>query len=403
MTKCLLGLVLLVGGCASAADDTSRAGQWRQDIQTLDREFSDRQIDPWARMQHAEWAAAIERLKALPFETMSDAAVALEIERLLARFHDGHIRVMTDGAGAQIGAGAKLIPLRFRWFPEGIYVVDAADARYVGARLVRLGETRAEALPERIAPWVSVENDSGLHAAVYAALSNATLLQAAGVTGAGNVAVELRLSDGETVKADATPQASSQIVWQPARKLPWFRQARTPANWLEEVPGRGVIYLRYAECHDGATTKALAKDLEARLEKAPAMRLIVDLRGNEGGDSGLFAPVLRVVRQSGLGKGRLDVLADRNTFSSGYRNLMELRAAGARQWGEAPGQRPVYTGDVKSFVLPHSRVVIRYTTKWSRLGALGVVGTAPDVAVQPGPEEFLRGDDPVLARVLGGR
>jgi hypothetical protein len=229
------------------------------------------------------------------------------------------------------------------------------------------------------------------------------LLRAAGVTSAGNVAAELRLSGGEVVNTEFAPRAAGEIAWQAARTLPWFRQARTPANWITEIPGRDAIYLRYAECHDGATTKALAQDLEERLEKAPAMRLIVDLRGNEGGDRALFGPVLRAIRQSGVVHGRLEALADRNTFSSGYRNLMEVREAGARQWGEAPGQRPVYTGNVKSFVLPHSRVVVRYTTKWSRLGALGVTETAPEVAVQPGPEEFLRGYDPVLARALSGR
>ena len=88
---------------------------------------------------------------------------------------------MTNGTTSE----PQYLPLRIRWFLQGIYVVDAELPELVGGRLLSLGGTAAEVLAVRVAPWVSVENQSGLHAALFAALPNAAILTTAGIVPAG--------------------------------------------------------------------------------------------------------------------------------------------------------------------------------------------------------------------------
>ena len=384
----------------TAAQTTQRAADWRQDINTLGLTFPKVQVDPWARLTEHEWRDGIAELKALPIDQMKDADVAVRIEHLLARYHDGHIRTMTEGTSSE----AQYLPLRVRWFPQGIYVVDAELPELVGGRLLSIGDTAAEMLAARVAPWISVENESGLHAALFAALPNAAILAAAKIIPDGlAVKVRVRLSSGEQRTVRLVPQRLADIAWKGKARLPMYREPHTPANWMKQIPERGAIYLRYAECHDSTVAKQLAEELSRALNQAP-LRVIVDLRGNEGGGSAIFAPLLGAIRRSGAGhNGRLDVLTDRYTFSSAFRNLEELRALDARQIGEAPGQRPVYTGNLKSFPLPHSRVQIRYSTKWSKLGPAEILEQRPEIDLQPTPEQFLAGQDPVLERALRGR
>ena len=90
-------------------------------------------------------------------------------------------KIMPDGSTAE----PDYLPARFRWFPSGIYITVAADPKLRGAKLLRLGSVEASLLLDRIAPWISIENDSGLHAAASSALWNAAVLVAAQVAEEG--------------------------------------------------------------------------------------------------------------------------------------------------------------------------------------------------------------------------
>ncbi len=408
--KCMVGpaatarglLLLSVVAALSCRSQTpvlsAREAGWQSDFTVLEREFPSRQVDVWARMTPAAWAQGVQQLRALPLASLSDAEIAQHIQALLAQFHDGHLRIFTGGSIAE----PALLPVRFRWFPSGFYITGAASPELLGAQLLQLNGTPADALLPRLAPWLSVENTAGLHAAALNALSNIALLKAAGLVPHGQAAVvQLRSPSGTGQTLTLSPQLFRDIHWVTPGTLPLYRQPHSPENWSTRLPGRPVLYLRYAECHDEAHSRDLAHQLEAQLQAEPGLALIVDLRGNEGGDSAAFAPLLSLIRRQQLGqRHKLAALIDRNTFSSAFRNAVELKQAGAMLLGEASGQRPIYTGNVKNFTLPYSRLQIRYTTKWSRLGPPDALELPPDIAIQPTPAQYLRGEDPVLGRAL---
>jgi hypothetical protein len=388
----LLSLLLLFCSCKSQA--VSRYEQWQRDFSAFDTEFVRNQIDPFGRITREQWRNGIAQLRALPIDAMSNAAIAEQIEGLLARYHDGHIKMSPDGSTAE----PEYLPVRFRWFPSGIYITSAVDPSLRGAKLLRLGTVQAESVLDRVASWVSIENESGLHAAASNTLWNAAALSASQIAESGKaVPMLVRLASGEEKTLELLPQPIISIHWSSPGQIPAYRQSRKPSNWLTLLPDRGLIYLRYAECHDNDLSSSLATQLESLIQNG-GQRVVVDLRGNEGGDSAAFGPILKVLRTSAARKRPLVVLIDRETFSSGFRNALELRGIGGTLMGEAPSQRPVYTGNVKSFLLPYSRLQIRYTTKWSRLGPADMQQINPEILLQPTPEQYVRGDDPLLDR-----
>lgn len=339
------------------------------------------------------------QLRALPIDAMSDAAVGEQIEGLLARYHDGHIKMSPDGSTAE----PEYLPVRFRWFPSGIYITSATDPVLRRARLLRLGDVPAESLLDRIAPWASIENESGLHNAASNTLWNAAALVAAHIAVSGKpVPMQVQLTSGEKRTVALVPQHIASIHWSASGQIPAYRQRRSPPNWLTPLPDRssGSIYLRYLECHDKELSRSLAKQLQSLIQNG-AKQVVIYLRGNDGGDSAAFSPILQVLQTSSARTRRLVVLTDRETFSSAFRNALELKDIGATLIGEAPAQRPIYTGNVKSFLLPYSRLQIRYTTKWTRLGPGDLYEVKPDLLLQPTPEQYMRGEDPLLDKALG--
>jgi hypothetical protein len=68
--------------------------------------------------------------------------------------------------------------------------------------------------------------------------------------------------------------------------------------------------------------------------------------------------------------------------------------------GEPPGEQLNSYGEVKELVLPHSQVVVQYSTKFFRLAKPGDPATiVPDVVVARTMADAFAGRDPVLARV----
>jgi hypothetical protein len=69
--------------------------------------------------------------------------------------------------------------------------------------------------------------------------------------------------------------------------------------------------------------------------------------------------------------------------------------------GEPSAQRPNSYGDVRTFQLPNSKLVVRYCTKYFRLDPHGDPDALlPDIPVDLTAQDYFAGRDPVLERVL---
>ena len=89
------------------------------------------------------------------------------------------------------------------------------------------------------------------------------------------------------------------------------------------------------------------------------------------------------------------------TFSSGLMAAMALRHdLKAVLVGEPSGEKPNSYGEVRLLTLPHSKVVVQYSTKFFRLAKGDPLTFDPDVRAARSIADMLAGRDPVLDTAL---
>ena len=99
-----------------------------------------------------------------------------------------------------------------------------------------------------------------------------------------------------------------------------FQQRNNEAHWWSWHPADGLLYVQYngVTNSEKETLAAFAESLGRAIEEYPVGKLVIDMRNNNGGDTFLNEPLLRVVVTSGKvnAMGRLYVIIGRRTFSA---------------------------------------------------------------------------------------
>jgi C-terminal processing protease CtpA/Prc len=190
------------------------------------------------------------------------------------------------------------------------------------------------------------------------------------------------------------------------RQYPLAFYWSTAFYWYEVLPDARALYIQYNCCANtpGNSFASFARNLFASADTQALERVVVDLRGNGGGDSSVMEPLLDGFksRPALSAKGHLYVLIGRGTCSSGMMAALSLwHEFRATLLGEPTGGKPNAYGDVRTFSLPNSRLVIRYSTKrFQRMTTGDPPSLNPDVRAPQSLSDCLAGRDPALAAAL---
>jgi hypothetical protein len=148
---------------------------------------------------------------------------------------------------------------------------------------------------------------------------------------------------------------------------PLFRQRARESYWLTQLEGTRTLYLQYNRCQGGSSSvdDALISGLQAR--------------------------------STWRTRGRLFALTGGRTFSSGLWTAIDLLKSGAILVGEPTGGTPNHYGQVSTFSLPHSHLLVGYSTRYYRLmPESDTPSLMPELLVEPTIDDLRRGHDPVL-------
>src|SRR5262245_46123089 len=135
-----------------------RVDGWCSDLDTwlaaLEREhyvWREKEL-PAPLLERAQWLR--EHIPEL-----SDQRILLEFNRLAALAGDGHTDIRPFASRFETTA----LPLRFYFFADGLFVIDARPGfePLIGSQVLAIGETSADALLARLADYVSRDNDQG--------------------------------------------------------------------------------------------------------------------------------------------------------------------------------------------------------------------------------------------------
>ena len=189
---------------------------------------------------------------------------------------------------------------------------------------------------------------------------------------------------------------------------PLYLKNRRLFYWYEILPDSQTLFFKYNSCKNikGEPFSDFVKTLFDTADAEKVRRIVIDLRHNGGGNSGIFAPFLEELkkRPKFLKKGSLYVLIGRRTFSSAILNAIDLKKqTPAIFLGEPTGGKPNHYGEVQMFRLPQSGLPVTYSVKYFRVIDDDPDSLMPDILIEPRISEYLKKLDPVLNFVLGKR
>lgn len=345
----------------------------------LDRSFS-----PTAR---AAAQARVSSLESLP-AALPPPELHVALMQVMAMADNGHSRM-----GATADEGTLILPLRVTLFAEGLYVMRAA-APYrdlLGGRIESIdGQTIGQILPRLETLRGGTEGFRRQTAAQYIVIQD--LLYGLGVATDPKASTwTVTLPDGRVVtrrleayplpKGDDLPEGDRWLSPEPAGRMEngWIayrpQSAEVPRTWQDFgnhfrlFPAAGgcaeVVRLQSIADTNGQKIGPFLASTEAALRANPPCAVIVDLRGDGGGDytnTWHFAHALPRLVAPG---GHIFILTDSLTFSAAITTAAFLKEAGGGRViiiGEPIGDRLSFFSEGGAACLPNLKVCVYYQT-----------------------------------------
>ena len=416
----MIGAAALIAACGGGSSPlaptpapspaATRDGRFIQDIEALATDLPRLHANLFFKIPRSQFEAEVATLKT-KVSTMRDAEVVAGLMRLAALPGDAHTAIYPSSY-----AGFRRLPIRLTFLSDGLTVTAAAPggAALLGGVVTQIGDADAATVIERMSPLVSRDNDAWLRAMLPGYAVVPELLHAQGLVSTSDlVRIRVRKPGGDAVEASLAAVPSGQegafADAGPSANPPLYRQ-RSSENYWFTITNSNVVYVQYNRCQDAASDPmtAFAARVLAEIDRRAPTAVVIDLRGNGGGNSAVLDPLLSGLRARAYlaQSGRLFALIGENTFSSALLNAITLkRDLGAILVGDPTGGKPNGYGEVKAFTLPNSALSVSYSTRFFNAWPDGdPPSLPPDIPASLSAADYLAGRDPAMlaveARVL---
>jgi hypothetical protein len=137
------------------------------------------------------------------------------------------------------------------------------------------------------------------------------------------------------------------------------------------------------------------------VEKNGAEYLVIDMRRNDGGNTGLVPPLIEgLVRCRRADRdGHLFVITSRDTFSAAVNTVTLIEQnTHATFVGEPPGSPPSFVGESTYFLLPYHKNRVTCSSRYWQYGPSvdKRQWVPPQIAVKLTSKDYLENGDPVM-------
>lgn len=401
-------------GTPTVTSTVSREEGWRTDLDYLIAQF--RRFNPQynqPRIKEKIDAEAARLREQIP--RLSDIQIAVEMQKVTAMLEASHTEVFLHRQPRRFKFPEPL-PVNLYVFPDGVYVVEADDEfkSLVGSRITAIDGTPIEQVIEKLRPLVPFEGEP-TRLIITRFLILPHVLQSVGVTKESE-RVKLSVVDREnkarTIEIASKPnhQWRNSLLPLTAAETkaptPLYMTRPDDLYWFEPLPKDKAVYVRLISMRDkpDETIAAFGLRLRQFLDKQPEIKnLIMDLRGNAGGNTFLYPELLRTIIGFDTKPGnRVFALIDRAVLSAATNFSVDLnRLTNATFIGEPAGGQPRQNGDPIVFYLPYSGLfTILSNVSWNLSGPYDTrFWIAPDVPVALTQADYFANRDPVMDAV----
>jgi hypothetical protein len=385
--------VLATGG---GSPTSARDQRWRQDVAYLASELPLVHVGGLLRVPRPAWEAAANRLES-EVPRLTNGQVIVGMARMVAMLHDDETLVVLPRSAffpfivTSIGGQLRLV------------IVPSSRRDLLGAQMLAVDGHPIGQVMAAIGSVIDGQDPTLLRDEEASYLANdPPLLYWLGLAGSPErAAFTVRTVGGLTtvVRLNAVTHASANAFTRVPDPL--YRHYLNKPYWLQVLSRQRAVYLKYNACVSDDGFQRLSAEAIALLREHPSYRLIVDLRDNGGGDTQPFTPLVDgLTGDPALNRpDRIFGLINSYTDSSATLDADSLsHVPNAVLIGQPPADPIDEYGNESTFRLPHSAIMVIYTTKIVNNSRRRLA--TPDVVVAPTIAQVLAGTDPVLATAL---
>jgi uncharacterized protein (TIGR03437 family) len=375
------------------------AAQWQSDLQYMASQLQKVHPNLFFQISPQDFNAAVNGLNQ-QIPQLSDDQIIVGLMKIAALPGDAHTNLWSP---------FEVMPIGLRWFSDGLFVVSAAQdyQRALGAKVVQIGGMTTDQAYDAVAAVISHENDQWVREVSASYLRSPEILYGLGIIPVvGPIPFVFQDMTGAQFELDIAP-SSSAIVEAPDPTngfIPLWLQNQYQYYRFQYLPSTNTIYLAYNSCQNDydLSFASFMAQVAASVEQHPGASLVVDLRNNEGGNSAVMQPLLDMLNSNTGLEGKLRVVIGRRTFSSAIINTITLaNQYGAALIGEPSGGSPNGYGNVTSFMLRNSGLVVYCATKqFIMVPGDNSPSVMPNVTISMSTADYFARHDPFLIAAL---
>jgi hypothetical protein len=299
------GIMLCAAGQLVAAPATNNTAErivrWQEDLDCFALELPARHKDFYQLMPRDRFEREVAELKR-EVPQLSDAEVILRLSRMVASLGVAHTSIdITSIPGTM---AFHSYPVQMQWFSDELAVVAAAPEyqAMLGSRVVRIGSKTPREVEAAAAPYIASENNAHLHYISPRYMRLVEVMQKEKIADRdGHLQLTCAKAGGAEFTVDIAPMQSARTgrKWvnaAAALRIPEGLCHKHPGAfyWYEYLPEKRILYIQYSKCTNepGNPFTHFASNLFAFADAHPGQRVIIDLRFNGGGSSGVVNPLM---------------------------------------------------------------------------------------------------------------
>ncbi|ACV27580.1 S41 family peptidase [Kangiella koreensis] len=397
-----LPLFAAITSFSAAAVSQTDAEKWSQDIDAYWRTLEEKHIDLYHQLTYKDFEREINSIKSqLP--SLSHEEIVIELMRLTHKVGDGHTTIPLWDQKYQ------KFPLELKVINNEVLVTGSSNeyANLIGNELVAINGTPIKRIYELFAEVVPfAENDYSTPIRVAQYMMTAELLRGFDIIN-DEKDVEFTFKNLEQnfkyhLSASQNTQITQRINFK--QKLPFKPYGGVDDDlWYGAADKGKTVYVNFEKYSSMTKMDEMSAELLRFVNHYKTENIIIDLRGNEGGDFfiGLKLAQVLVLANSINWKSGVYVMIDNETYSAAMSNASQYaQLLNATLVGQPTGSKPTGYQDMWQFSLPNSGLIVTYSKRMYRFKDGDKEAIFPDVAIELTAEDYMRANDKSLQWVI---
>lgn len=337
--------------------------------------------------------------------SLSDSLILLEIQSLLASSGQPMLRVDLSSLPD--------IPVRFISLPDGIFVHSANEKNknLLGKRLATIaGKNVDVAMMMKMRSLFPSDNFSSMAANFADFIIYPDILKHLGFL-AESKTVDMGFMDSDGCIEDVSIKLEDYNQTDLLITPPYDKPETSPLYcrksnnyWSEFIPENNTLYVRFKKTEqDSCLFSVFAADFQSKYLSNNTRKIVLDLRGNRGGETALAEDFIRdIVVKANSARVPVFVLVDRYTQGSAVYDACMLRnLCKAVIVGENAGSKANHCGNPKTVTMEYESLTIQIPTQSYNFEQNVNLNTfCPSIPIDLRSFDYFQGNDPVLNWVL---